>query len=124
VIEELGLRDSTIAFIGTTAQLGLTDREIVRRAWSLDEVAARYAALLARFDGRHPAPGDELLHTHLAMVTEWRRFPAMDPQLPRDLLPDWIGRRAAATCARLHTAWHPGARERWREVVAGTAPTA
>jgi phenylacetic acid degradation operon negative regulatory protein len=121
-IEELGLEDSTIAFIGRLAQVGLSDREIVARAWDLDEVAARYAALLARVADLRPEPGDDLLFTHLALVDEWRKFPAMDPQLPEDLLPDWIGRRAADAFVARRASWKPAARERWREIVKFTAP--
>jgi phenylacetic acid degradation operon negative regulatory protein len=122
LIQELDLRDCTIAFIGSTVDVGLADRAIVRRAWNLDDVADRYAKLLAKFAGRKPEPGDDLLFTHLALVDEWRRFPYMDPQLPKDLLPNWIGHRAADIFVDLHSRWHGGAYERWREVVALTAP--
>lgn len=122
LIEELGLRDSTIAFVGTTTSIGLSDHEIVKRAWNVDRVAARYATLLDTFADLEPAPGDDLLFAHLALVDQWHTFPAMDPQLPEDLLPDWIGRRAVRTFVDLHTRWRPGAREHWRRVVKSTSP--
>ena len=57
VIAELGLRESTVSVIGAPAAAGLSEAEIVRRAWDLDSVAARYEELLARFRGLEPDPG-------------------------------------------------------------------
>lgn len=123
IVQELGLDSCTISFIGRLAQVGLSDREIVARAWNLEDVATRYTALLDTYGDLRPEPGDDLLFTHLALVDEWRKFPAMDPQLPQDLLPDWIGRRAADTFVRLRAAWKPGARDRWREIAKLAAPS-
>lgn len=122
VIEELGLRESTITAVGRLADMGLTTAEIIARAWTLDDVADRYAKLLDTYEDMEPEPGDNVLFSYLALVDEWRKFPAMDPQLPRDVLPDWIGRRAADTFVSLRTRWAPAARKRWTEVVQFTAP--
>ncbi len=124
LIDDLGLRDSTLAFVGTTAGIGITDLEIVRRAWSLDEVAERYAQALATFAGAEPRPGDDVLLAYLSLVEQWRQFPYLDPQLPHDLLPDWIGRRAIRIFVDLRTSWSPMARQRWHEVVRATSPPA
>jgi phenylacetic acid degradation operon negative regulatory protein len=123
VIEGLGLRESTIVSIGRLADMGLTAPEIIAKAWTLDDVASRYAKLLDTYESMDPGPGDDLLFSYLSLVDEWRKFPAMDPQLPRDVLPDWIGRRAADTFVSLRTRWAPAARERWAEVVRFTAPS-
>jgi phenylacetic acid degradation operon negative regulatory protein len=122
VIRELGLQDSTMAFVGTTVKMGITDLEIVRRAWNLDEVAERYEQLIAKFSEARPAPGDDVLVEHLSLVDQWTQFPYMDPQLPHDLLPDWIGRRAARTFVDLYRQWAPMAQDRWQEVVRDTSP--
>jgi phenylacetic acid degradation operon negative regulatory protein len=122
VIEELGLRDSTITFVGRLTDIGLTAPEIIVRAWSLDDVAARYAKLLDTYQGLEPEPGDEVLFSYLTLVDEWRAFPTMDPQLPQDVLPDWIGRRAADAFVTLRARWEPAMRRRWAEVVQVTAP--
>ncbi len=122
VIERLGLGDSTISFVGHASQIGIDSREMVARGWKLDEVAARYAELLASFEDRNPERGDDVLFTHLAMVDQWRKFPYLDPQLPHDVLPDWIGRRAAATFLTLRHRWAPAAHDRWREIEVSTAP--
>ncbi len=123
IIEELGLRDSSIVSIGRLTDAGLTAPEIIERAWNLDGVADRYAKLLDTYEGLEPEPGDELLFRYLALVDEWRKFPEMDPQLPPDVLPNWIGRRAAETFATLRARWGPGARTRWEEVVRATEPS-
>lgn len=123
VIQDLGLQDSTMAFVGTTVRVGITDREIVRRAWNLDEVAGQYASLIDTFAGARPEPGDDLLFAHLSLVDQWTRFPYMDPQLPHDLLPDWIGRRAADVFVGLYRRWAPMAQDRWLEVVRTTSPS-
>jgi phenylacetic acid degradation operon negative regulatory protein len=123
VIRDLGLQDSTIGFVGQTWQVGLTDHEIVRRAYDLDDVAERYEKLLGTFENLSPEPGDELLTSYLALVHEWQEFPYMDPQMPKDLLPDWIGRRATEVFLDLRTRWSPGAHQRWNEVVEATSPT-
>lgn len=122
VIRDLGLQDSTMAFVGTTVRVGLTDHEIVRRAWNLDDVASRYSSLIATFAGARPEPGDDVLFAHLSLVDQWTRFPYIDPQLPHDLLPDWIGRRAADVFVGLYRRWAPMAQDRWLEVVRTTSP--
>jgi phenylacetic acid degradation operon negative regulatory protein len=122
VIRELGLQDSTIGFVGQTWTVGLTDQEIVRRAYDLDDVAVRYENLLATFENLEPAPGDDLLFSYIALVHEWQEFPFMDPQMPKDMLPDWIGRRATEVFLELRRRWSPDAHERWAEIVELAAP--
>ena len=121
VIDELGLRESTMMVVGRLASAGLTEREIVTRAWDLDGVRARYATLIETYENRRPGPGDEVLFSYLNLVDEWRTFPGIDPQLPRDLPPDWIGGHAADMFRTLRASWKPAARERWADIVALTA---
>ncbi|MCQ4080784.1 PaaX family transcriptional regulator [Streptomyces sp. RB6PN25] len=122
VIDDFGLRESTLAFVGSSLSIGLTEDEIVQKAWDFDEVTAKYEQLLIRFSGLQPEPGDPLLLSHLQLVSEWQRFPFMDPQLPEELLPNWIGRRAAVVCTQLRNRWYDDAQRRWREVVKETSP--
>lgn len=123
VINDLGLRESTLAFVGGSLAVGLREDEIVARAWDLDGVRAEYEQLLIRFSGLRPPPGDPLLFMHVQLVNEWQRFPFLDPQLPEALLPDWIGRRAAVVFTQLRAEWYEDAQARWREVVKETAPS-
>ena len=122
VVEELDLADQTLSFAGPSRSVGLSDREIVARAWDLDEVVAKYEALLERFSAAAPEPGDPVLLTHLDLVNEWQRFPFIDPQLPAELLPDWIGREAATLLRKRRREWYDDAQARWREVVDQTSP--
>jgi phenylacetic acid degradation operon negative regulatory protein len=123
VVQDLGLADSTIGFIGRTWTVGLSDDEIVHRAWDLNHVATRYGQLITAFTDLEPTPGDDLLLTYLTLVHEWQEFPYMDPQLPRDLLPNWIGWKATELFLHLRDSWEPLAHERWREIIELTAPS-
>jgi phenylacetic acid degradation operon negative regulatory protein len=122
VVDDLELGGSTLAFLGSSLSVGLSDEEIVRRSWNLDAVAQRYRKLLAGFNGLAPEQGDPLLLTHVQLVNAWQRFPFLDPQLPAALLPDWIGRRAAAVFTGLRSRWYEDAQNRWRAVVTETSP--
>jgi phenylacetic acid degradation operon negative regulatory protein len=123
IIEDLGLRESTLAFVGSSLPVGLREDEVVTLAWDLEGVRAQYEQLIIRYSGLHPAPGDPLLFAHVQLVNEWQRFPFLDPQLPEALLPDWIGRRAVRVFTQLRHEWHGDAQAYWREVVQKTAPS-
>ena len=123
IIHDLGLRDSTLTFAGTSLAIGLREDEVVAQAWDLDAVRAEYEQLILRYSGLRPEPGDPMLFTHIQMVNEWQRIPFLDPQLPDALLPDWIGRRAAVVFGELRARWHDGALARWHEVAEETAPS-
>jgi phenylacetic acid degradation operon negative regulatory protein len=118
VVDELGLADSTLSFVGPAASVGLDEAEIVRRAWDLDEVAAHYDDLLRRVKRLRPRVGDPLLFTHVQLVNEWQRFPFLDPQLPEELLPNWIGRRSARFFRARREQWSAAALARWAEIQA------
>ncbi len=51
------------------------------------------------------------------LVHAWRRLPAIDPALPRELLPArWIGLRAASLFADRHDRWGAEARIEWKRL--------
>lgn len=124
VIEDLGLTKSTLAYVGKSIGIGQNDAETARLAWDLNEVTEKYQQLLIRYSGLRPNPGDPVLFTHVKLVNEWQHFPFMDPQLPEEILPDWIGRRAAVIFHQLRSDWYEQAQDRWQEVVKETAPNA
>ncbi len=123
IVKNAGLTDTTYCFVGPSNAVGLDDRTIVRKAWDLDSVEEHYRSLLANFADREPDCGDELLFAHLELVNAWQRFPFLDPQLPDELLGDWIGHEAARLFESRRYAWHASAHTRWAEVVVETTPS-
>lgn len=118
VLNRLGIVESCLVFRGgPTAVTG--EAELVRRAWDLEALAARYDDFLGRFgpievggpDGRSgpvvPAAAGRRVTD---LVHHWRQFPFVDPELPDRLLPHhWPGRPAKALFDRCHRAWLPAA---------------
>jgi phenylacetic acid degradation operon negative regulatory protein len=95
---------------------------MVRQAWDLDAVEAGYEQFLAEFG--QPAARDPMART-VQVVHSWRRFPQIDPALPRHLLPArWSGVRAARLFARRRAGWHAAAQAEWRRLTGhpGGAP--
>jgi phenylacetic acid degradation operon negative regulatory protein len=116
LIRELDLHEHTLSFIGPSGAIGLSDEDIVARAWDLESLSAYFAAQLEALADIDPAPGDPMLFTHIQVVSEWQRAPFKDPQLPEELLPDWIGHRAAARLGALRDQWSEAVHARWREI--------
>jgi phenylacetic acid degradation operon negative regulatory protein len=124
IIDGLHLSSSTFSFVGSCASIGLSDRDLVERAWNLGAVEEYYEEILDQFKGLQPQEDDSILFKHVQLVNQWQRFPFIDPQLPNALLPpDWIGRRAAVLFREQRAAWHDAAHARWHEL-ADTAKTA
>ncbi len=117
VVDELNLSDSTVSFVGSSVGIGLSDRELVDRAWNVDSIAEHYEELLKNYEGLQPHEGDSILFAQVQLVNDWQRFPFIDPQLPDSLLPQgWIGQRAGAFFQEQRAAWHAAAHARWHEL--------
>lgn len=113
VLDELGLLDGSWSFVATAGQIG-DERSLVRTAWNLDEVEQRYEDFLELVGRRRPRNDRQALVAQVRLVQEWRRFPLLDPGLPRELLPPrWSGNRAAEVFRERHTAWAQRARSAW-----------
>ena len=109
VLRDLGLVDSSIVFVAETGSL-VPDAEILRRAWDLDALAARYEAFLEELAGRRPVTPPERFEALIELVHAWRRFPFGDPEFPAELLPPgWPGSRAKERFDACHAAWAPDA---------------
>jgi phenylacetic acid degradation operon negative regulatory protein len=117
IIKAEGLTESTLSMIGAPAGAGMPLDQAIRRAWDLEALAASHAQLLARFAGREVDDSDESLVGHLELADALRRFPFVDPQLPKELLPNWIGRRAATVLRDLREQWSPAAHRRWQALL-------
>ena len=102
VLREAGVRDDAHVFLASyDGGAGLP--ALVRQAWDLDAIGAAYEAFIAEFSD--PAPEDRLARL-VQLVHAWRRFPLLDPALPRELLPDaWAGTRAAELFRARHASF-------------------
>ncbi|WP_461155996.1 PaaX family transcriptional regulator [Saccharopolyspora tripterygii] len=122
LIAEFNLADTAISFVGHTEQVGLSDEQIVQRAWNLAELADTYQTLLTRFADHRPADGDEFLLNYLELRNYLQQFMRLDPQLPEELLPKWVGHEASELFRDRRERWLAGAWERWEEILDEARP--
>ena len=116
VLAELGLLAGSWSFVATPGQIG-DERTLARSAWDLDEVEQRYEDFLDLVSRRRPRSDRQALVAQVRLVQEWRRFPLLDPGLPRELLPPrWTGNRAAEVFRERHAGWAPRAQQAWSEL--------
>jgi phenylacetic acid degradation operon negative regulatory protein len=88
-------------------ELGDPD-QLVRQAWDIDAMVASYEAFIAEFGQLRPTTPDGCFAALTSMLTRWRTFPFIDPDLPPALLPKgWLRERA-------HTLFHDR-KDRWVE---------
>jgi phenylacetic acid degradation operon negative regulatory protein len=84
---------------------------MVRQAWDLDSVEAGYQEFIDVFAA---GTASDPLPRLVELVHAWRRFPSIDPALPRQLLPPrWSGERAAKLFAKRHAKWAADAKAEW-----------
>jgi phenylacetic acid degradation operon negative regulatory protein len=116
VLEELGLVTGSWSFVATAGALG-DERSLARTAWDLDAIEQRYEDFLELVGRPRPRTDRQALVAQVRLVQEWRRFPLLDPALPRELLPPrWSGNRAAEVFRERHAAWAPRAQSAWAEL--------
>lgn len=111
-LDRVGVLPDAQVFVGELTGRGRV-ADLVARAWDLAGLEADYEDFLERFrdaDTRDP------LVTTVELVHAWRRFPWVDPALPRELLPvPWRGTDASVRFAELHDRLAPAARAAWRD---------
>jgi phenylacetic acid degradation operon negative regulatory protein len=122
LIDGLGLRKHTISFVGTVTDIGMSQADIVEQGWDLGALHQHYQQVWDAIADLAPRDGDEVLFTHVRMISEWQELPRTDPQLPEALLPDWIGRRVAQRIETLRARWTPAVRERFAAINADPGP--
>jgi phenylacetic acid degradation operon negative regulatory protein len=113
VLRDAGVAGAAHVFVAT--RTGMTDtRDMVAQAWDLPAIEARYERFTAEF--ADPEPADVLVR-QLELVHAWRRFPSLDPALPRELLPArWTGTMAAHLFAGRHEQWLDASRREWERL--------
>jgi len=118
LIGDLGLQAHVKVFVaraGKETDIG----ELIRDAWDLGGLAARYRSFLERWDRPLPLPGapDDLAR-QLWLLTEWLQLVRQDPRLPVEHLPeDWPAVRAQQVFHRLHAAYRAQAQALADEVL-------
>ncbi|TQN42780.1 PaaX family transcriptional regulator [Blastococcus colisei] len=116
VLEDLQLSEGSWSFVSTAGAIG-DERSLARAAWDLDDVERRYEDFLDLVSHRRPRTDRQALIAQVRLVQEWRRFPLLDPGLPRELLPPrWTGNRAAEVFRERHAGWAPRARAAWEQL--------
>ena len=117
VLGDAGVTDGAHVFTGQ--RFGLGDvKSMVAEAWDLPSIDAQYEQFSAEFSAQAPS---DVLARQLELVHAWRRFPSVDPALPRELLPvKWGGTRAAQIFADRHEQWLTGARHEWKRLNSDT----
>ncbi len=122
VIRDLGLESQAFAWTGSASGLG-DEQRLLAEAWDLADVEDRYLQVLADFESRQADSPAEAFVAQVALVQAWRRFPFLDPDLPRELLDhDWPGPRAAATFHDRHARWHRQAQAEWDRMDQAAGP--
>lgn len=113
VLADAGVSRDAHVFTARRSDVGDV-KSMVGQAWNLEAIEAAYEEFNAGF--RDAAPRD-VLARQLELVHAWRRFPGIDPALPRELLPvKWSGAKAAVLFADRHAQWADGARREWRRL--------
>lgn len=113
VVAALGLGAQSFAWVGPGTGIG-EEARLVEAAWDLAEVEQRYLAFLDDFDHRCSASATDSFVAQVELVQAWRRFPFLDPDLPRELLDQgWPGVRAATVFHERHAQWDTAAQQEW-----------
>ena len=113
VLREAGVAEDAHIFVATRS--GLADMPVmVAAAWDLAAIEQQYGQFIEEFRATTPA---DVLARQIELVHAWRRFPSIDPVLPRELLPArWSGLKAASLFADRHQRWSGDARQEWKRL--------
>ena len=113
VLREAGVAADAHVFVARRS--GLADVQVmVGAAWDLGAIEDQYEEFIDEF--RAAAPAD-VLARQVELVHAWRRFPSIDPVLPRELLPArWSGLKAARLFADRHQRWSDAAKQEWKRL--------
>jgi phenylacetic acid degradation operon negative regulatory protein len=127
LLAELSLTTATIV-VGTAC--GPADGDPAR-AWDLQDLGDRYTDFLEDFGGlaarvhAGEVTDAEALVLRTTLIDVWRTFPALDPELPAELLPEqWPAPRARELFTDVYDTLGPQATRRFRELVAADDPRA
>jgi phenylacetic acid degradation operon negative regulatory protein len=127
-LKELGISTAT-AFRATAVPSGVAASEIPGRAWDLAGLHRRYeefiafAGLLRDQTAAGEIPPMDALVARTRVMNEWRAFPAMDPDLPEELLPSaWPRPAARELFIACYDLLGPLAARRVKQIIARYSP--
>jgi len=115
-LEEAGVAEAVTIFASRIGELG-DATHIAQEAWDLDDVVQRYEEFIDAARLLNPRTDEQALLALVRLVQDWRRFPFLDPDLPRELLPtNWRGHEAASLFAERRSRWLPKAETEWQRL--------
>ena len=127
-LKDLGITTAT-AFRATAIPSAHGESDIPSRAWDLEGLRERYeqftsfAGQLRDATAAGNVPPLDALVARTRVMDEWRAFPAMDPDLPAELLPDaWPRAGARDLFIDCYDLLGPLAARRVRQVIARYSP--
>lgn len=110
VLAAAGVSDEALIFRSEHAGGGDL-ATMAAQAWDLAAIEQSYRQFLDDFAS---SDASDSLTRLIDLVHSWRRFPWIDPTLPRALLPaQWSGRKAVQLFARRHARWAADATAAW-----------
>jgi phenylacetic acid degradation operon negative regulatory protein len=113
VLREAGVAEDAHVFVARRSGLAAV-QVMVAAAWDLDAIEAQYEQFIEEFRATTPT---DVLARQVELVHAWRRFPSIDPVLPRELLPArWSGLEAARLFADRHQRWSGDAMQEWKRL--------
>ncbi len=114
-LQELDLENDTLAFQARSLDFGIPQLTLVQKAWDVPALAQHYLELESRFGALRPRSAEEHFQAHAQLVNAFQRLPAVDPGLPRSLLPgDWVGTRVTKQLNVLRQRWREPAHAHWK----------
>ncbi len=125
VLRELDLEKRAFAWTGPASGIG-EESKLLAETWDLGTVEDRYLEFIAAYEHRVVESPQEAFSAQVRIVQDWRRFPFLDPNLPRELLDqDWPGPLAATLFHDRHARWHRQAQQEWDRMdrAGGTKPS-
>ncbi len=118
VVAELELDAVSFAWVGPRSGIG-DEARLVAAAWDLADVEERYRDFVDGFETRTATSPAASFVAQVELVQAWRRFPFLDPDLPRQLLDhDWPGSVGAEVFHDQHARWHRSAQQEWERLQA------
>lgn len=120
MIADLGLEEQSHAFVGRLGPVGDEER-LVNAAWNLHELKEEYETFISTYSAMTPRTDHECMRARVHLVQDWRRFPYLDPDLPKQFLPaSWPGYEASRTFRDRHNAWAVRSARHWKRIEATT----